>query len=199
MKAKKSVWAIVCALVLCVLCGVGLTVAKYVTSDNGSDNATVAKFGVEVSVDATNVFSTQYQNNSAVVVKGATDVVAPGTSGKLATIEISGTPEVNVEVAYTVTVAFTGWTLEDDSEYMPLVITVGDETLDTETTTTTVTKQYAAGTTLADITDAVTWEWAFSGNDANDTYLANKATLPTVSITVTASVTQINTGVNAGV
>ena len=63
----------------------------------------------------------------------------------------------------------------------------------------TFTKDYAAGTNLSTIsTDApaISWTWAFSGNDdVKDTYLGDRAAAgnaATISLEVTVTVTQID-------
>lgn len=209
MKTKKANIIVICALIVCVLCCVGITIAKFVTSNQNTDNAQVAKFGVTVSVDASGVFAKEYKNSDKTIVVSSNKVVAPGTSGSLATINVSGTPEVNVEVAYKVTLDFgDNWKDANGDVYMPLVITVGGTEYKIDSTYTTVDAletaiaqeiktQYAAGTTLSNIANPVSWEWAFEGNDANDTYLANQTgnKVPTIAITIEASVNQINTGV----
>ncbi len=210
MKTKKINIVIITAIILCVLCSIGLTVAKYLTSNTKNDSANVAKFGVTVSVDASGVFSKEYKNGDKTIVVSSNKVVAPGTSGALAKIEVSGTPEVNVEVAYKVNVDFgENWKDSEGNVYMPLVITVGETEYKIDSTyatvealetaiATEVKSQYAAGTSLSDITNVVSWTWAFeSGNDVNDTYLANQTgdKAPSISVTIEASVTQINTGI----
>ena len=99
-----SVLLVLTLLTTCMTAG---TFAKYVTEANGSKTARVAKFGVEVSVDAGTVFGENYasQNNGNGVVEdgnGATVsanemVVAPGTKGSM-TFSIKGTPETAVNL-----------------------------------------------------------------------------------------------------
>lgn len=66
-------------------------------------------------------------------------------------------------------------------------VTVADDT-----TGKKASVDYAANTNLAAGTTAVTWEWAFDGDDAKDTYLGNLETAPTISITTGITVTQID-------
>lgn len=82
------------------------TFAKYVTSGESTDSARVAKWGVEVTADYSNLFKSEYATTVAwtgddgVSVKATEDVVAPGTYGILADFAVTGTPEVDVEVTY---------------------------------------------------------------------------------------------------
>ena len=77
------------------------TFAKYVTTNSGTDSATVAKFGVTINVsDDMGLFKTSYakDNTSAtsantVVSASADRKIAPGTKGSMS-FSITGTPEV---------------------------------------------------------------------------------------------------------
>ncbi len=122
-KKKNGTWraaALLLVLTLITSCFVGGTFAKYTTSDDASDTARVAKWGVTVEVSG-NLFGTDYNKNSETegsdsiavstsdainVAAGTNDdstrdnVVAPGTKNDTGlTIKIAGKPEV----AYTVT------------------------------------------------------------------------------------------------
>ena len=115
---KKNVMMRVAALLLvCVLattCGISGTFAKYVTSDNGSDVARVAKWGVTATVDGT-LFATTYKNVANNNVPGESDesvltvvssnttdkLVAPGTQNTEGmSFKLTGTPEVDVTVVF---------------------------------------------------------------------------------------------------
>ena len=90
------------------------TFAKYVTSDNHTEAARVAKFGVDV-VASGSLFSNTYITHDATAGDSDTDkisvkstddakVVAPGTSNNNGlTFKVTGTPEVDVRVNLTVT------------------------------------------------------------------------------------------------
>ena len=107
---KKNVMMRVASLLMvCVLattCGISGTFAKYVTSGEATDSARVAKWGVKVQADYSNLFEDEYATTVAwtgddgVSVQASEDVVAPGTFGILADFAVSGTPEVDVEVTY---------------------------------------------------------------------------------------------------
>lgn len=209
------------ALTLFTSCFVGGTFAKYVTSGSGSDTARVAKFGVTVTGEGT-TFATSYDKDDTtytagtVTVQSTNDVVAPGTKGNMAAFTLSGTPEVAVKVSYEATQFDLGenWKDKDGDYYCPLEITVGTTTLKgTDDTYTSVddfetavknaiaaySKTYEPGTDLSTKGDdklAVSWVWAFEGNDdTKDTYLGDQAATATaadITLEVTATVTQID-------
>ena len=106
MKKNKFLKLASGLLVLCLLttCVISTTFAKYTTSGDAQDTARVAKWGVEVAVQAgsgseTDAFYKEYDNGTNVTVSSVDKVVAPGTEGKLAEFSISGTPEVALELA----------------------------------------------------------------------------------------------------
>ncbi len=193
------------------------TFAKYTTAENGTDSARVAKFGVKITANG-DMFADDYKTDNtdvfdagvitkSVITSGASGdaVVAPGTKGDLVNATISGKPEVAVRVAYEPELTFTGWTLEDGTEYCPIVFTVGTKTYGlsgmkdatgivvanafnskaelktaVETAIKEYSKDYAPNTDLSTIgTDGyvhVSWNWAFENDkDENDTYLGKLA------------------------
>ena len=112
MKKNKFLKLASGLLVLCLLttCVISTTFAKYTTSGSANDTARVAKWGVEVAVQAgdvdkseTNAFYDEYKNGTKTTVKGSQEVVAPGTSGTLVSFSVSGTPEVALSIAFDVT------------------------------------------------------------------------------------------------
>ena len=140
MKNKTMrVAALLLALTLMTSCFVGGTFAKYTTAGESLDSARVAKWGVTVSADYSNLFTSQYATTSAwtgddgVSVNASEDAVAPGTSGVLADFTVTGEPEVDVRVTYVATLKFEGGWLADtdgdalvDDEYCPIIITVNN-------------------------------------------------------------------------
>lgn len=114
---KNRMMRVASALLVAVLlttCAISGTYAKYVTSDEGSDSARVAKFGVNITV-AGGLFSETYidapATGDAVTVKtsGAVDsiskLVAPGTQSAAngLNFSVTGTPEVDVRVYFDTT------------------------------------------------------------------------------------------------
>ncbi len=224
MKERRRKGLFVRLAVLLVLaciftaCYVGGTMAKYVTSDNSTDNASVAKWGVTVTGTA-DTFKEAYAKDDSLFTLAANTVVstgkvvAPGTSGSMAAFTISGTPEVAVNVKFVGTLDLGDkWVDSASAYYCPIEITVGDTTFKGndyasvdlfETAVNdeikTFSKDYAANTNLSTSVDnapAISWAWKFTGNDdVKDTYLGNQAAAgnaATISLSVTATVTQID-------
>lgn len=99
------------AATLISTCAIGGTFAKYVTADDVSDTARVAKFGVVVTTTGTlfdnNYFNQTSGNTPAGAATGSLSVtsstsdklIAPGTKNENGmTFSITGTPEVAVKV-----------------------------------------------------------------------------------------------------
>ena len=210
--------AVLAVVMMFTMCFVGGTFAKYTTSKSGTDSARVAKWGVKITGEAT-TFAKEYakDNNSFTVaantVVSTEDVVAPGTGGNMAAFTITGQPEVAVRVAFTGTLELGDkWVDAGSNYYCPIEIKVGDTTFKgtsyasadlfeeaVNTKIATFTKDYAAGTNLSTISGdapAISWKWAFEGNDdVKDTYLGKQAAAgnaATISLSVTVTVTQID-------
>lgn len=220
---KNTMMRVASALLVAVLmttCAISGTFAKYITTDTGSDSARVAKWGVtvEVEADADDVlgsFAKVYANdgdqekdkNDAVItntVEATTNVVAPGTKGDLLKgAEITGTPEVAVNVETVAILRLTGWEV-DGAYYCPLTITVDDTAyngMDYDSADKFVEAvlgalnsdtNYAANTNLAE-EHAVAWAWAFTGGDGQtdelDTKLGDAATNGDIKIDFSYTVT----------
>ena len=225
MKKIKTmrIASILLIAVLMTTCAISGTFAKYVTSDNGSDSARVAKWGVTVDVTVGDDLATQYNADTRVtdhsqaviaqtVISSTADkLLAPGTTGTLATATITGAPEVAVTVEKTATLTLAGWDVDvtDDQTdnavfYCPLIITIdGTEFKGTDYTTAedfqnAVNAALTATTNIApnlgvNESHKVTWTWAFTGNDdVKDTALGDLATAPTLAFTYTVTVTQVD-------
>ncbi len=207
---------------------VGGVFAKYITADSTTgDSASVAKWGVTVTVTGDDAaFDTTYAAKAGadyaediantVVSSSTTELVAPGTGkDNVASIAITGTPEVAVNVTKTATLTLTGWTIPAPTQdapdatafYCPIVIEVNDEAISgldytsadlfkdaVEAAITESNGNFAANTNLANTHDIVVdWSWAFEGNDdAKDTALGNLATAPTIELVMGATVTQLD-------
>lgn len=112
------------------------TYAKYVTADKATDSARVAKWGVEVKAENNTGFGKYYfsqANGNSVhgsyeastdTVKSSNDenVVAPGTNGTMATIKLSGTPEVDFFVSYSAQFSIGDKWTDGTSYYCPLIV-----------------------------------------------------------------------------
>lgn len=192
MTKKKNVLmrsaGLLLALVLVTSCFVGSTLAKYTVGGRGDDTARVAKFGVTITANGA-TFAREYDEGTAVKSVISTDkVVAPGTSGEMVRMAISGTPEVAVNVQYAATLTLNDkWKDKEGNFYCPLRITIatseGNEhyygldytnaTLFAQAVQDAIghfNAQYAAGTDLSTITadgsklaPTVSWAWAYEG------------------------------------
>jgi len=166
MKKKISILAV---LVLTVVLSTGLTAgtyAKYTSSQETSDSARVAKWGIGVD-NTVELFSDSYigtEGGTDVVAADGTNVIAPGTTGEY-TFELTGAPETN----YTLDVTVTG---EDKTGRLVFTLdgtdvgTIADLQTAIENLYNTG-KVYAANTTSAS-KHTIGWYWTFSTDDATD-------------------------------
>lgn len=207
---KNTMMRLAAVMLMCVLLTtsvVGGTFAKYVTSAESTDSARVAKWGVDVEVEADTAFATAYgKDDSATtiaqtVVSSTSDkLLAPGTKGTLCTAYITGKPEVAVHITKTPTLVLNGWTTNGTDYYCPLVITVDgteyygmdDAYLNAQDPVAAfiaaVEKALSANYEVGPNTDLtvynkVEWSWAFEGSDdkqtnEKDTALGDKAATP---------------------
>ena len=112
-------------------CAISGTFAKYVTSAESTDTARVAKFGVVITANGDTAFAKNYKDvtgDDGTQVVSDVNVVAPGTKGSLASMTLTGTPEVAVKVTYAATLTLTDWTV-DEADYCPIVFKVNDTTI----------------------------------------------------------------------
>lgn len=235
---KNKMMRIASVLLVAVLlstCAISGTFAKYVTENSSVSSARVAKWGVEI-VAVGDAFSTQYEthDNTAKAEIGGHSViasteadgsrrnlVAPGTSGSLTNVKITGAPEVAVRITNEATVSIGDkWTGADGSYYCPLVITVNgtdyygmdytnaaDYADAVQNAIKTTANEYPANTDLSTIGEnalSISWAWAFDENsdiehskntDENDTYLGTQAAngnAAEVYISIKTVVTQID-------
>lgn len=206
--------AVLAVTMMFTMCFVGGTFAKYVTSYSNGDDARVAKWGVSITGTG-DLFKETYATDSLFVgntVVSTADVVAPGTSGDMANFTISGTPEVAVNVKFTGDLNLGDkWVDAGGNYYCPIEITVGNDTINgkdyqyasafeaaVEAKIAAFSKDYEPNKDLSTIggdAPAISWKWAFEGNDVKDTYLGNQAAsgnAATISLDVTVTVTQID-------
>lgn len=197
---------------------VSSTFAKYTSSDDGSDTARVAKWGVTIDVqhdeDAKTVTDTLTDaDETHISVVKESKLLAPGTKGSLLSASVTGQPEVALNVTVNFTLTLSDWSV-GGAEYMPLVFKatinganktykIGDGT-DEYATIAALTAaikadleanngEKAADFDLANKFDfALSWEWAFEGDNAKDTALGNATTAPTMTIEYEILVVQID-------
>ena len=106
-----KVASLMLVLTLASTCMIGTTFAKYVTGDQASDTARVAKWGITVSTSGT-LFGTDYEEYSAadtadritavtstsVSASNANSIVAPGTKNTVGfQVAVKGDPEVKYD------------------------------------------------------------------------------------------------------
>ena len=227
MQKKKNnkilrLMSIVLMFTLVSTCLLGGTLAKYVTSADGSDTARVAKWGVTVGALSDPLFETEYATTDtatagptillSVESNDASKVVAPGTSGTAIGFSVTGIPEVACKVEFDFSnLAIAGWTEDVDGDtveasYEPVLWTLKQNGV-----TIVDKKEFAAliaGLPVAstvhepnsDLTSTygeyeISWEWPFSVSsekDAKDTFLGNKATAPTITLDFDITVTQVD-------
>lgn len=203
-KQKRTATIASMAALLAVVLGMGgQTFAKYIeTETTTSKTATVAKWGVVINANATDMFGTDYTDGvsvkrsentgagvSAAGVAPAGDVVAPGTGGST-TVSISGTPEVSSKITFAVTGTPIGiydeiisyepirWTVVKTGENGTTGLPSGSTFAQLQTYFTKETAEYDPNDSLS-ATYVISWRWAFDKDEANhiiddnDTKLAN--------------------------
>ncbi len=213
-RMKKNVLSlalILLTLVLVTSCLVGRTFAKYAIGDKIMGKGRVASFGITFQAEEGSIFANKYQglNGDEYVVyieSEDTKLVAPGTSGKVPNMTISGTTEVAVKVEHDVLLDLQGFMLSDGSFYCPLIFTIGETQIKGTSYESSeqlknalkeeikkAKKEYQPNTDLNTHTaPTITWEWPFDGDDAKDTELAKGALSNTINLTISTTVTQIN-------
>lgn len=188
---KNKMMRLASVLLVAVLmstCAISGTFAKYVTNGTATSTARVAKFGVKVNATG-NLFSTTYAvdeektkiEGNSVISSTAENVVAPGTSGSLTNIQITGMPEVAVRVTNEATVTLNDKWVVGDEFYCPIIIKVNDTTIDgktcrdaadfqtrVENAIKATTAEYPANTNFNQVSNegnvtglSVSWEWPF--------------------------------------
>lgn len=207
--------AILLVAVLLTTCVISGTWAKYVTtSDKAVDSATVAKWGILMTVTGDDAV----YNDETLAIKDAetlkvkTDALcAPGTYEKLTTFTLTGTPEVAYKISVVVDLKLTNWKVAG-VDYCPLVFTVAGAEYKIEGDITSVAeleeavenaikvaiagdasgvKSYNAGVAVPTTANSVLvdWTWAFEGDNAKDTVLGDAANA-TIGFELQVTVTQ---------
>lgn len=202
-KIKPFIITAMIALIAVVVGMGGYTFAKYyTTTDTKSNQATVAKWGFVVTANATDLFGKEYQDsastdiavngtveNGTVVVAAANNTIAPGTTGSM-TFSVSGTAEVLSKLTINASSTSEVKLELGENDYYPVKWTLKkDGSAVTGAENVTLAEAVAVINALDDNDQAVapsaalqaagnytlSWEWAFSGNDANDTLLGQIA------------------------
>lgn len=130
MKKNRMMRVASCLLVLVLLttCVISGTFAKYTTFDDAQDSAKVAKWGITLTVEGDDVLYDDAKSGDEVtgLKVNAKDLAAPGTYQKLATVKLTGQPEVAYSITVVVSLELEYWKVEAN-EYCPLVFTVKGE------------------------------------------------------------------------
>lgn len=209
MKSDKQKIGIVVLVALVAVCSyfIAGTYAKYTSTISGSDTATVAKWAwtinnsvIDSAEDAANGFTFDLFNTitdsdiESAETDVASGVIAPGTSGSF-DIEITNGSEVNA--TYAISLA------ETNASGIPI------EYSSDGTNWVSGVNSFNVNATEIDMGDTATttvyWRWAFTGaqstnyqstqTDASDTALgfsANSNPAPSVQVTATVTVTQVD-------
>ena len=204
-------------------CAFATTFAKYTTNGTANDDARVAKWGVTVTaqkIDDLEYDITTSNEDGNITAIATEKTLAPGSKVNFACINLSGQPEVAVNVSYTATLTLTGWNIPKNGggteEYCPLVFKVdgkdykiGGKALDDSDIKTIADLQKAVAAAIANYSKnfdrnhdlslednlTVVCLWAFEGEDVKDTALGDAAatgTMPSVTLSITCTVTQID-------
>ena len=211
--------AVLLVAVLLTTCVISGTWAKYVTTGSADDKATVAKWGVTITAEAyadDNLEADLETTEDEIVASASvgSELLAPGTGIKFASINVAGTPDVAVKVEYSATLKLNGWRLSNNAQYVPIVFvitttdahgdpvktelkadTMGELKELVQNTIAGYSKTYEAGTNLSGkAADELTVScyWAYEGNDdVKDTELGDAGTA-TIELTIACTVTQID-------
>ena len=119
--------ALLLVAVLLTTCVISGTFAKYTTTDSATDTATVAAWGFLLTVDGDDVLYDDEDKTKPELTTSvkATDLAAPGTYQKLATVNLTGTPEVAYKIVVDVDLELENWTAAGGF-YCPLVFSVDE-------------------------------------------------------------------------
>jgi len=195
-QTKRSAMLIVLLVLAILATGAFIgTLAKYVTSGTVSDEAVVAKFGLDVP-KTINLFSESYTN-----VKADADgkkVIAPGTNGQYKFV-VTGTSEVAYKVSADVELLYS----EEWDGYAPLKFSLNGTNWDDfadfkgKLSTALASETMAPGEEYAS-TQTIYWEWPFhvsSENDIKDTEMGIAAATgiaPKVTVNIAVTAAQID-------
>lgn len=128
--------ALLLVAVLLTTCVISGTFAKYTTADSATDTAKVAAWGIKLKVAGDDVLYDDEKTGDEVTAVKVTSnaLAAPGTYQKLATVNLTGTPEVAYSITVDVDLTLANWasgkaddpatTDVNESVYCPVVFTV---------------------------------------------------------------------------
>ena len=196
-KIKNRKGALILLLVLCVAVTATLigSLAKYVTSETVSDEAVVAKFGLNIPNDV-DLFSDSYTNVTA--DPEGKKIIAPGTAGSYK-FEVTGTSEVTYSVSANIDMTYSeGW-----EGYKPLEFSINGTTwtdfdqFKTNLSAVLESEIMEPNEEYAN-TQTIHWRWPFhtsAENDIKDTaagLLAATDVAPKVTVNIEVIAAQID-------
>lgn len=199
-KQKRTATIASMAALLAVVLGMGgQTFAKYISTDNATSQATVAKWGLVVNVDADSLIpngtTTVTPNEEGVNATAHSGIVYPGQNGKI-TIDVTGCAEVDAALDFTFATNWKDVSLHNGTAvvYNPitwsLTLNGGSNLLtdlngDSRVTLEDAQKYFenyetsnaviAATTTPREDKFVLSWNWPLEANNKYDTYLGNLA------------------------
>ena len=171
------------------------TFSKYLTSETVSEDADVAKFGLNVP-NSINLFSDSYTNVQA--DENGKKIIAPGTDGSYK-FNVTGVSEVAYEVTAEISVEYS----EEWSDYAPLEFSIDGlewtsfEDFETNLAVALKSKVMPPNTQYSS-TQTIYWRWPFFVSeeyDIKDTamgQLASAGTAPTVTVEMTVTAVQVD-------
>lgn len=197
-KQKRTATIASMAALLAVVLGMGgQTFAKYISTETATAQATVAKWGVVVSVNADKLFAEKYEDSKidavgddVVSLSAGTNVIAPGSSGEF-TVIVTGQPEVASKISVATTgsadVELKGTTGGVGFTYNPVKWTITNNVTSTSeanktlndvlTTISSVAGNYVPGVSAAvNFNYTFKWSWDFiddTTTNNRDTVLGN--------------------------
>ena len=194
---KLVLVALLFVLVVATAAFIG-TLAKYGTTDTVSDEATVAKFGLNIP-NTINLFSDSYNDATIVSDTEGKKIIAPGTSGHY-DFAVTGTSEVAYKVDADITLTYS----DEWGDYTPLLFsTDGELWTNFETFQTNLEDALASNILYPgeeyNNEQTIFWKWPFytsAENDIKDTALGVEAakypdTAPEVNVTIVITAIQV--------
>ena len=196
-KRKKKRFLIISLFVLlvAVISAFMGSFAGYILSSTISDNASVARFGLNIP-NTVDLFADSYTN-----VKADTDgkkIIAPGTEGQYK-FEVTGTSEVAYQVSAAVSLTYSAaW-----DGYEPLKFSInGTDWTDFDQFQTDLSNALSSTVmtpnTAYASTQTIYWKWPFtvsSAKDIQDTDMGTAAatgTAPTVALSIEVTAAQVD-------
>ena len=191
---RKPLIALLVLLVVITGAFIG-TLAKYVTSNNVSDGAVAAKFGLNIP-GTIDLFSDSY--NSVEADTEGKKIIAPGASGQNVFV-VTGTSEVAYRVSAEVSVVYS----EEWDGYAPLKFSLDGDiwtNLDDfqQELSAELESDIMAPNAEYTSTQTIHWKWPFDVSPADDVkdtamgVMAAEGTFPKVTVDIKVTATQVD-------